>query len=207
MSASASPFREPSNRQGIYEITLSPRYVYSNTVYGQNGSKADISSDWGWGFGIGFNFTENWAFNFDIGWNSMNYTVTAGGVPSGSPATYSGRLDSSSTLFSATYNFMKKRITPYISGSLGWIFIDSNIPSGPPSTACWWDPWWGYVCRDYLPTKTSTNFSYGGTLGLRYDIGKSLFLRAGYNKTWIDFSKLSNTDFDSVRLDIGFAMN
>jgi opacity protein-like surface antigen len=205
-SALASPFKESSKRQGVYEITLSPRFVSSNTVYGSNGSRADISSNWGWGFGVGYNLTQNWAFNFDIGWNSFNYTVTAGGVASGSPDTYNGRLDTSSTLFSATYNFMKSRFTPFLTGAFGWVLLDSNIPNGPPGTACWWDPWWGYVCRNYLPTKTSTDFTYGAAIGLRYELSNTLFLRAAYNKSWIDMSNVSNTDFDAVRLDIGFMM-
>jgi opacity protein-like surface antigen len=205
-SALAAPQKQTSKREGVFEITISPRYVYSTTLNGENGSKADISSNWGWGFGLGYNYTENWAFGFDIGWNSLNYTITAGGLSSGSPSTYSGKADTASTNFSATYNFSANRFTPFVSGSLGWVFLDSNIPSGPPGASCWYDPWWGYICSSYLPTHSSTDFTYGASVGLRYDISDGLFLRAGYNKSWIDFDKADKTDFDSVKIDIGFKM-
>ena len=201
-----------SNRQDGFEIVLQSKYVDSKTFSGQNGSGADVQDSWGWGFGFGYNFTEHWAFNFDISWRSANYDATVIAEDENNPGTketvkYSGRLDTSSTQFSATYNFMDKRFTPFVSGMLGWTFVDTNVPTGPPQNWCWWDPWWGYICSSYVPTVSETDFTYGGALGLRFDITRNMFLRASYNKAWIDFKNASAEDFDAFRLDIGFLMN
>ena len=201
-----------SNRGGGFEVVLQSSYSDSKGLQGENGSSADIQDTWGWGFGFGYNFDEHWAFNFDIGWRSANYDATVvvedKDDPSNSgPKSFTGRLDTSSSLFSGTYNFLDKRFTPYVSGILGWTFLDTNIPTGPPQNWCWWDPWWGYICSSYIPTKSETDFTYGGALGLRFDVTRTFFLRASYNKMWIDFKHGSAEDFDVVRLDLGFLMN
>jgi opacity protein-like surface antigen len=201
-----------SNRQGGFEVLLQSKYTDSKSFEGQNGSSADVQDSWGWGFGFGYNFTEHLAFNFDISWRSANYDATIivedQDNPSNSgPKQFTGTLDTSSSQFSATYNFLDRRFTPYVSGILGWTFIDTNVPSGPPQNWCWWDPWWGYICSSYIPTHSETDFTYGGALGLRFDVTRTMFLRASYNKLWVDFKNASAEDFDGLRLDIGFLMN
>jgi opacity protein-like surface antigen len=207
-----SALMKSSNRQGGFEIVLQSNYVDSKSLSDDQGSSADIQDSWGWGFGFGYNMTEHWQFNFDIGWRSANYDATIvvedQDDPNNSgPKDFTGRLDTSSSLFSATYNLLDKRITPYVSGILGWTFIDTNVPTGPPQNWCWWDPWYGYICSSYIPTRSETDFSYGGALGLRLDVGQSVFLRAAYHKIWIDFKNVGAEDFDAFRLDIGFLMN
>lgn len=207
-SVSASPLTELSHREGGFEIVLQSHYTESKALNGSGGSSVDINDDWGWGFGFGYNLDEHWGLNFDIGWNSFSYSATAGGdVDPGFSNKYNGQLDTSSSLFSATYNIMDKRFTPFVSGTFGWVFMDTNIPTGPPGTSCWWDPWYGYICYSYVPTKTSTEFTYGGTIGLRFDVTRNMFLRLGYNKMWLDMDNIDSTDLDNWRLDIGFLMN
>ncbi|MBD3855301.1 MAG: porin family protein, partial [Acidobacteria bacterium] len=84
--------------------------------------------------------------------------------------------------------------------------IDTNIPSGPPTTGCWWDPWWGYVCYSSYPTETTDAFSYQALLGIRYEFDNDrTFLRLGYTSQWMSFSSASGTPrFDVVVLDIGW---
>jgi len=205
-----NPLMQLSNRGGGFEVLLQSKYVYSKSIDGQNGSGADLKGGTGWGFGFGYNFDEHWGFNFDISWRSANYDATVLAEDENGNTewvNYSSRLDTSSTQFSGTYNFMDKRFTPYISGSIGWTFIDTNVPTGPPQSWCWWDWMLGYVCSTYVPTKSETDFTYGGALGVRFDVNRSVFLRASYNKIWIDFQKADAEDFDAIRLDIGFLMN
>jgi opacity protein-like surface antigen len=207
-----TPLMNLSNRAGGFEVLLQSNYIDSKSFEGQNGSSADVQDSWGWGFGFGYNFSENWAFNFDIGWRSANFDATLivedqDDPANSGPKRYAGRLDTSSSLFSATYNFMDRRFTPFVSGTLGWTFIDTNIPTGPPQNWCWWDPWLGYICSSYVPTRSETDFTYGGGLGVRFDVTRTMFLRASYNKLWIDFKNASAEDFDTIRLDIGFLMN
>ena len=83
--------------------------------------------------------------------------------------------------------------------------IDSNIPSGPATGTCWWDPWWGYVCNTWQPTYEDTAFAYGAAAGLRAELGAGkFFLEGSYNMLWVDFDKAGTQDFDGVRLNIGW---
>jgi opacity protein-like surface antigen len=194
----------PSNRERKWEAFISTNYVDSTSVDFSGGAKADINGDLGWIFGIGYNFNEKIALDFEMGWNSVSYTGTRVS-DTGATEQFGGRLDTSITRFNLTYNFMAQRFTPFITANVGWAWIDSNIPSGPPSSGCWWDPWYGYICSSYQPTYTSTDFTYGTSLGLRYDVTDGLFLRGSAGKQCIDISSASGTpDFTNYRLDIGF---
>ena len=201
-----------SNRTDDFEITLTSTYVDSQSISGEQGSSVDIQDSWGWGFGFGYNLSEHLAFNFDIGWRSANYDATIyvedkdDSTNSGLKS-FTGRLDTASSLFSATYNFMDKRFTPYVTGLLGWTFVDTNVPTGPPQNWCWYDAFYGYICSSTVPTRSETDLSYGGALGVRFDVGQSVFLRLAYTKLWIDFKNTDTRDFDAMRLDIGFLMN
>ena len=129
-----------SDRAERWQFYLGGNYVNSTSIDFGGGAKADIVGDMGWMFGFGYNFNEKLALDFDFGWNSMSYTGTRV-VEDTSKEIFSGRMDTSSTRFNLIYHFMDKRLTPYITGNIGWTWIDSNIPAGPPSSGCWWDPW------------------------------------------------------------------
>jgi opacity protein-like surface antigen len=212
ISFAQSTMTTVSSREGSFEITLSSNYVDSKNLSGDQGSSADIQDSWGWGFGFGYHLSEHWQLGFDINWRSSNYDATIvvedlDNPGNSGPKNFAGRLDTSSTLFSATYNFSNKNFTPYVSGIMGWTFVDTNVPTGPPQNWCWWDPWFGYICSTYIPTRSETDFSYGGSLGLRYDINRSMFLRAAYSMLWVDFKNTGAEDFGAFRMDIGFLMN
>ncbi|HEY5603208.1 MAG TPA: outer membrane beta-barrel protein [Gammaproteobacteria bacterium] len=193
-----------SHRKGQWQGLISTNYVNSDTIDFGGGASADINGDMGWLFGFGYNFDEHLALDFEISWNSVSYTATRVLDPGG-PEQFGGWLDTSSTRFNLTYNFMAKALTPFISANIGWAWIDSNIPSGPPSSTCWWDPWWGYICSGYQPTYSRTEFTYGAGLGLRFDLGNNVFLRGIIGQQWIDVSNASSTpDFTMYRFDFGF---
>jgi opacity protein-like surface antigen len=94
-----------------------------------------------------------------------------------------------------------------VSAGVGIAYVDTNIPTGVGQTYCYWDPWWGYVCGGYAPTKTENDVSYNAGVGVRYDVNRQFGLQASYNKMWIDFSRASGVpDFDSWRLEFIFRM-
>jgi opacity protein-like surface antigen len=194
----------PSDRGGKWEVFFSGNYVDSTSIDFSGDAKVDINGDLGFLFGFGYNFNEKLALDFEIAWNSVSYTGTRV-RDTGATEQFGGRLDASSTRFNLTYNVMAQRFTPFITANVGWAWIDSNIPSGPTTGACWWDPWYGYVCSGYQPSYTSSDFTYGTSLGLRFDLTNGLFLRGSAGKQWIDISSASSTpDFTNYRLDIGF---
>jgi opacity protein-like surface antigen len=194
-------------RQDKWEVTLSARYIDNQKVDFDGGAVADLEDTIGWGFGVGYNFTEQLALSLDFGWGSMNYSATAQSADTpGTARTLTGRIDTSSTQLNLTYYFSPARLTPFVAGGVGWTWVDSNIASGPPATGCWYDPWWGYVCYPYQPTHTATEFSYNAALGVRWDVRDAFFLRASVGKHWVDFeSTTAATDMTVGRFDIGFA--
>ena len=195
-----------SDREYTWELSLQTKYADSTSIDFDGGASADLNSSWDWGFGFGYNFTENWAFNFDINWGSTNYEgIRVLDDGQNTKESISGTLSSSSSDFRAVYHFMDKRFTPFVGASLGWIYIDTNIPTGPPQTSCWYDPWMGYICSTYQPTKAGTEFSYTANVGVRFDLTDAFFLRASAGKRWIDFDNASGTpDITMYRFDMGF---
>lgn len=200
----AADLDSPSNRSDRWEASFQTRFLDSINIGFEGGAEANFNDDVGWAVGLGYNYTEHWAFNFDFSWNNVDYAGTR--IDSiGNPQTVSGSIFTSSTSFGGIYHFSAKRFTPFIGASMGWTYIDTNIPNGVPQTICWYDPWWGYICDTSVPTKTSTSFSYGTMLGLRFDITEDVFLRGSVGKQWIDYDNTTGTpDFTSYRFDIGF---
>ncbi len=203
-TAFASDIMSLSDRKDRWEVTFQTKYLESKSINFENGSDATINEEYNFGFGIGYNFDEHWAMGFDLSWGDAGYSGTRV-FEDGSPdEQVSGNMFTNSMLFNGTYNFSAKRFTPFIGAMAGWTFIDTNIASGPPETGCWWDPWWGYICADYLPTFTTTEFTYGANAGFRFDIKDNLFLRLTAAKTWLDYSRATNsTGFTNYRFDIG----
>jgi len=193
-----------SSRSGRWEMFLLTNWTDTNRIDFKGGSEVSLNKDFGWGFGFAYNVNEHISLGTQISWNSTNFDVdTFSGT--GEPVNMSGRLDSDRLHFTATYYFFDKEITPFVTGGFGMTYVDSNIPSGPSDTICWWDPWWGYVCRTYRPTHTETSFSYSLGAGLRMDVTNAFFLSASINNTWIDLEKASDIpDFLNSRFFMGF---
>jgi opacity protein-like surface antigen len=198
---------EASQRTGSWEMLIPIRFFDSKTLDFDHGTSVDLHSDLGWGFGFGYNMSEKLNLDFEFGWMDSNYTVkwASADVPAGPSAEATGYLQVSSTQFNLTYYFMPKTVTPYFSGGLGWIWLDTNIPTGPPQTGCWWDPWYGYVCSTFQDTASRSGWSYGLGAGVRIEPKDSFFLRLGVNDVWQDFGTYSNSpSFLSYRLDMGW---
>jgi len=196
----------PGGRGGNMEFFLPLTYTDATTVNGQGGSSVDINADWGFGFGMGYNISDNFQINGTFTWASRSYDAKAV-KDDGTTQRYSNYMESSTISLNGVYYFMKGDITPFISGGVGITYVDTNIQTGPASGTCWNDPWYGYVCSSYVPTKTENDISYNAGIGVRMDVNRQFGLQAGYYKTWIDISKASGTpNFDTLRLDFIFRM-
>ncbi len=190
-----------SSRAGEYELTFQARHMDSTTISFDNEAGADINSDLGFGFSFGYNVNDNLALRGKLSWLSAGYTATRIlDDGNGTVEKYSSTLDASTLGFGADYYFGRGKISPFVGGSIGWTFVDTNIPSGPPSSVCWWDPWWGYVCNTTRPTFSSTEFSYGAEIGFRFDLNKKTFIRTSIGEYYIDYSNTSGDTSSSVIL-------
>jgi hypothetical protein len=196
----------PGGRGGSWDFLLPITYSESATIDGQGGSSVDLNADWGMGFGFGYNFTDRFQLNGIFTWASRSYDATIV-QDDGTTRRYNNYLDSSTFSLNGVFYFLDGDITPFVSGGVGITYVDTNIQNGVGSTACWYDPWWGYVCSSYVPTKTENDLSYNAGIGVRFDINRQFGMQGGYYKSWIDMSKASGTpDIDTWRLDIIFRM-
>ena len=192
-------------REGRWEFSLGTFYQLGTEVEAENGSTIDTSDDFGFTLGGGYNFSDRLATTFAFQWAGVGYDAT-GMDEDGNDFDIRGKYDSFTLSANLVLNLADGPFVPYVGAGIGWTWIDTNIPSGPPTTGCWWDPWWGYVCYSSYPTETTDAFSYQALLGIRYEFDNdSTFLRLGYTSQWMDFSSASGTPrFDVIVLDIGW---
>jgi len=196
----------PGGRGGSWEFYLPFMYADTVNISGQNGSSVKVNGDYGMGFGFGYNLSENFQLGGIFGWNTRSYEATTVNTD-GTTRKYNNYMETTSLTLNGIYYILPGNITPFVSGNVGITYVDTNIPTGTGSTACWWDPWYGYVCSSYLPTKTENDVTYGVGVGVRADLNRQFALQFSFNRNWIDISKASGTpDFDTWRLDLLFRM-
>lgn len=200
----------PNERAGEWNLSLEVLYLGSENLSGgsepgQQVSSLGINDDWGFGFGFGYNFTNHLALSFDMNFLRPRYNATlVPEDPADGPETFSHHMDMFNGLVKGTYNLIDGPITPFVDLSAGFTYIDSNVADRPPTTGCWWDPWWGYICQTFTSTYSDTRFNYGGGVGIRWDINRDMFLRASYSIMKVDFGKTSDPEFGMGRLEIGW---
>ena len=194
-------------RGGKWEFTLQPQYTHGQSFDSGNGSSGTVHSALGFGFGVGYNLNNHLTLGGDFFWNSANYNATvapAAGNPL--PAqNIQGVLSTDTIRFNATWNFSASDFTPFVMGGIGSTYVDTNIPTAPATPVCWYDPWYGYYCGSYVPTKAAYFVSYSAGAGLRWDLDRNVFLRAVATRMWVDGPSAVGTVWtDQYRFDVGF---
>jgi len=174
----------------------------SSDVDGNNGSKLEIDSDYGWGFTLGYNVNPHILVNFDFSSTTPSYTATAIDVDDGSSAQINHKMDLLESQFNVIFSLFASNFTPYVQAGVGWSFVDSNIADGPPVGGCW-QTWWGLYCDSYQNTYNDDRFSYNVAVGFRYELDNSLFFRASYRQAVIDFSGSDDANIGSYHLEVG----
>lgn len=192
------------DRAERWDFTVTPYYQGSTTLEADDDSKLDTSGELGFALGFGYNLNNHLNLNFTAQWASVDYDSVIYSIDNpGSYAEIEGEYAQWSTFVGADYNFMAGPITPYATGGLGYSWFDTNVPSGLPSTGCWWDPWYGYVCTTTYPTHVVDGFSYKAGLGVRFDVNPRFFVKAGYEMQWHDLDR-GTADFGVWKVDLGF---
>jgi hypothetical protein len=194
----------PTSREGNWDFTVQTRYIAETTIDGQGGGSVSLEDDLGWGFGFGFNNNEKLNIGFFMSWRNTNYTATGAvdGVAVDS-LSYNNFLESGTIALALDYNLLPKKITPYVSGAIGYTIVDSNIP-GDIYSGCYWDPWYGYICGTGVATYSEDAASYSFGAGLRIETAGALFFKVGYERNWIDVD--SSVSVDMLRIDGGFTL-
>lgn len=202
-TANAWAFKD--SRDDKWAFFLAPQFTNSKLLQFDNGAEADINERSSLGFGFGYNVNKHVELSLTFSSSSANYTGTRV-LDNASKTTekFAANLYTSSLDFSFTYNLFSTPFTPYISGNFGSTYIDSGIPTGEIGTACWWDPWWGYICTPTAQTYTATKLSYGASAGLRYDFNRKLYIKGGITQTYLDLNSSNTADFTSYQFIFGF---
>jgi len=195
-----------NHRERTWEATLLLQNQASVSEEFDGGSTLDIDSSTGFGFAIGWNWTEKVNLSWRFSLNKPDYTATIvpndPENPDAVAQVVSFQMTNYSNQFNFTYNFLKGNFTPFVQAGLGWTKLNSNIPEGPPDINCWWDTWWGYICFDQWETYKTSQFTYNFGLGVRWDMYGPFFMRGSYNREFIKLDS-GSTNFDTLTLEGG----
>jgi opacity protein-like surface antigen len=179
-------------------------YQNSQDVDFDGGTTVEFDSDLGISLSAGYRFSDHLEVQFGVDWTNVDYDVGfQSATTPGLTFDATGEIEQFTPFIRANFNFVDGPITPYVTGGIGYSFIDTNIPDGPPQTGCWWDPWYGQICTTFQSTATTEEFTYNAGLGVRWDLSTGYSLRLAYEKHWYDLDNAS-ADFDQFKL--GFVM-
>jgi hypothetical protein len=202
----AASVNAQSTRGGRSEFYVAPVFTDGKSYSFEGGSTARTDTGTGLTLGYAFNFDQHKSLGVEVGWGSQDYraTVQPGVGNNNSTVNVNASLDTWTVRFLGTYNLLEGNFTPFVTGGLGWTYVDTNIPTGLPQNVCWYYPWYGTSCASYVPTATSTKFSYNAGLGLRLDAGKGVF-RFLVNEQWMDLGGgYGSGSVTQYRIDFGF---
>jgi opacity protein-like surface antigen len=191
------------DRAGTWEAGFSIADVGGDDLTGQRpGVTLQVSDDFAWGATTSYNITNRLAVGGDFWFSSQDYRAQRV-LDSGTVATVETELDVWTIQLKGTFNFIDGPFTPFVEAGAGWTDVDSNIPSGPPTTGCWWDPWWGYICSSWYETYSETRTSYLYGVGLRWEMGSDMVLKGTYSLMNVD-TNAATKDFeqDVLRFDL-----
>ena len=203
--AASTAQAQSASRGGKSEFYMGPVFTDSKNYSFDGGSTAKSDTGNGLTLGYAYNFDRKKALGVDFTWSNIDYRATVQpGVGNNNTATdVRGTIETWNVRFLGNYHFLEGNFTPFVTGGLGWSYIDTNIPTGLPQNLCWYYPWYGSYCASYVPTATSTKFSYNVGAGLRMDFGGG-FVRALVNEQWADFGgSYGSTSWTQYRIDFG----
>lgn len=208
-----APFSEPAYGQEDagprpqFEFTIGIPYLQSETTPFDGGTTVETKSSTGLGFGFDWHFANRFSAGATLAMHDMDYTarIALAGSPLGAPGeVVRNDLDTQSLMGNVKRYFGNwSPVAPYATGALGWVSVDTNVPTGPPVGVCWFDPWWGLVCDSFQPTRTTTEFATALGLGVRWNFSRRVFLDATVGREWIDFDNADRPDFTQLRIAFG----
>jgi opacity protein-like surface antigen len=201
---------QAADREGMWETSVAVVFQNSTSADFKGGTEADFDSDTSFKLGFDYHLTDHLQFGASFGLGTTDYEASIATDINGDGNTdgftnVRGDLEFSTLLVNGTYNFMSGPFSPFVTGGLGWSWVDTNIATGTPEVGCWWDPWYGYICTSFQDTKSLDGLTYQLGVGARYDISDTLAVHGSYRINWIDFDQAEGTpDFDGFELSVGW---
>jgi opacity protein-like surface antigen len=205
--AGATTASAQGDREGTWDFGFALFDTSSEALSGEAGAALDVEGDLGWGFTTSYNITNRLAIGGDFTWLSPDYkatTVVDNPGPIDTEYTVDAELDVATLHLKGTFYFMEGDFTPYVEAGGGWTRVDSNIADGPPTTGCWWDPWWGYICTNFYDTYAETQTSWAYSIGLRWDVSTDFSVRGSYGIWEVDSNRSEDFESEVLRLEFGW---
>jgi len=195
----------PPMRDDRWEARLGLYSSGATDVDTEAGSTVEVEGSSGFMLGIAYHYSDHLQFGSNLSFDSKDYSVEVAGANPGDSFDAKGSLDTMSLMFNVAYNVLTGPLTPYVSGGIGYAWVDTNIATEPPSVGCWWHPWYGYVCTSWQDTKSVDGFAYEVGAGVRWDINDAFSLDGGYTMRWIGLDGAEGTpSFDGFLLNVGW---
>jgi opacity protein-like surface antigen len=196
-----------ANRADSWEWSIAAIYQDSASSGAEGGSNLKLDNELGLGVNFGYNFTDKLYLGGDFEWLRPDFSATIISdelIPQ--RQTINHTMSQFNGRIKGTLTFLSSPLSPFVEAGIGWSYFDSNVADGPPLTGCWWHPWWGYICENFYSTFSSTEFSYGGALGLRYIMRGGMTLKLSVNQYWIDVGDAGgDPELNAARLEVGWS--
>lgn len=206
MAMSSPAWAQSSSRGPGWEYGIEAVYLASTDISFDGGSSLSVDDDLSLTLIFGYRVNSRVEVSFSLDWETADYDATIQSADN--PAlsvNVNGEYEAFTPRVNLNYNFIDGNLTPYVTGGIGWSFIDTNIPEGRVEIGCWWDPWYGQICVPVQDTRSTDVFTYQLGAGIRWDSSRAFSMRLGYEKHWYDFDNASSApDFDQYKLGVIF---
>jgi hypothetical protein len=159
-------------------------------TYRTGNLKFDFDDSFSFGLGFDYNITEKLSVGAETFFARPDYEASfheTTGPDAGKTYRIAGEADIYTWNAFVQYNFLKQKLTPFVRGNAGFMYIDTGIPTAPTEWSRWGDYWWDeYYTASRTPTKNDTYFMAGATAGLRYDFNRHVYGAASYTANWTE---------------------
>jgi opacity protein-like surface antigen len=185
----------------VWELGMQLAYQDEQTIALDGGFAVSVHEAFGTLIAVIHRPNERFEWQLALNWNDADYDVVR--QTATEPAIHSaiGELTALTPRVSVTYNFINRRITPYVTGGVGWSFLRTDTPSAE-GTSRIPDPWRGGACVQRCGELDAFTYQLG--VGVRWDLTSQYTIRLSYEKQWIDFdSALHTPNFDQLRVGFG----
>ena len=195
------------NRAGSWEWSFAAIWQDSASSGAEGGSNLKLDGELGLGINFGYNFTNKLYLGGDFEWLRPDFKATLiEDAPGSRSQTINHTMSQFNGRIKGTLTFLESPLSPFVEAGIGWSYFDSNVADGDPIVGCWWHPWWGYICEGFYNTFSSTEFTYGGALGLRYIMRGGMTLKLSVNHYIIDIGNAGgDPTLNAARLEVGWS--
>jgi hypothetical protein len=177
-------------RMGRWDAYAAVQYMTSEDIHFETDSgPLDMSMDDTalLGFGFGYHVGDNLLIHFDLLFGDTEIGVA--GAPEGGQRDTS--LDVGQVAFD--WNFFKTRFTPFLTGGLGWQYLEAEIDAPPVPVYYsysydYYDPWYGdgyYTLAQPVYTETDLIAFAGG--GFRWNVTDNFVMRFSVDANWLEY--------------------